>query len=362
MAATRRRSPAALIERLFSEPRRFEFFQAVRLLEWQARREARDSRLSPLLPIGRDHDPRREVVRLRADMALTFPGTEVTAAEPPDAGKAGTLNIAVMGLTGALGVLPQHYTELVIRQLRQRSRALRDFLDLFHHRSLSLFYRAWAKYRLPVAFEEHERGADGAMDPVTTAVSAFIGLATPGQQGRLAVKDSTFLHYSGLLASQVRSEHGLQAMLSDFLGRPVRLDSFVGGWLPIAPDSQTRLASADQPDGQYARLGLDTVAGERAWDVQGRFRLRIGPLDYGQFLVYMPEGTEMARLRDLTRMYVGPELDFDVEVTLKADAVPELRLAGPEEVVGARLGWNTWLLDGPSLFDRADATFAVSDL
>lgn len=362
MAASRRRSPAALIDRLFSEPRRFEFFQAIRLLEWQARRDARDARLNPRLPIGHDHDPRREVVRLRTDTALTFPGTEVIAAEAPGEGGVGALSVAVMGLIGALGVLPQHYTELVIRQYRQRSRSLRDFLDLFHHRSLSLFYRAWAKYRLPVAFEQHANRPDGAADPVTTAISAFIGLATPGLQGRLSVEDSALLHYSGLFAAQVRSENGLQSLLSDFLGRRVQVDSFVGGWLQIAPDSQTRLACPDLPDGQYARLGVDSVAGERAWDVQGRFRLRIGPLDYEQFLVFMPEGREMARLRDLTRMYVGPDFDFDVEVTLKADAIPELRLAGADEPDGARLGWNTWLLEGESLFDRADATFTVCDL
>ena len=64
MAPPRRRSPASVIERLFRDPRRFEFFQAVRILEWQAARESRDPRLEPRKPVGRDHDPRREVVRL----------------------------------------------------------------------------------------------------------------------------------------------------------------------------------------------------------------------------------------------------------------------------------------------------------
>lgn len=366
MAAPRWRSPAALIDSLFQDPRRFEFFQAVRVLEWQARRDARDPRADPRRPIGHDHDPRREVVRLRTDISLAFPGNELTTAEAPEGGGGGTLVTSVMGLVGAIGVLPQHYTELLILQIRSRSRALRDFLDIFHHRSLSLFYRAWAKYRLPVAFERTgdggAGGTPGAMDPVTTAVSAFVGLATPGLQTRLAIPDSALLHYSGLLSSEVRSEHGLRALLSDYLGRPIRVEAFVGSWLPIAVGEQSRLASPTQPQGQYARLGIDTVAGERAWDVHGRFRIRIGPLDYAQFQVFMPEGREMARLKDLTRVYVGPELDFEVEVTLQSAAVPELRLAAPGTAGEPRLGWNTWLLDGPSLRDRDDAVFHIDDL
>ncbi|NYZ17598.1 type VI secretion system baseplate subunit TssG [Azospirillum sp. RWY-5-1] len=368
MAPPRRRSPASVIDRLFRDPRRFEFFQAVRLLEWQAARDQRDLRLEPRKPVGRDHDPRREVVRLATEPSLTFPGNEIATAEAPAGGKPGTLTVTFLGLVGPVGVLPQHYTEHVIRALRQRSRSLRDFLDLFHHRSLSLFYRAWAKYRLPVAYERMPERSNGhAADPVTTAVAAFAGVATPGLQHRLAVEDSTLLHYAGLLSGEVRSATGLQSMLSDFLGRPVAIDTFVGGWLTIAPEGQSRLPTADEPMGQYCRLGFDSVAGERAWDVQGRFRIRVGPLDLPTFAAFMPEGRDMARLRDLVRFAVGPELDFDVEVTLAAASVPQCRLADgadDDTNVGleSRLGWNSWLMHGPSPEDRKDAVFPTRDL
>ncbi len=369
MAAPNRRSPASVIDRLFRDPRRFEVFQAVRVLEWQARRDARDPRLAAGKPVGHDHVPKEEVARLSAEIGLTFPGNELVAAERGQGGRPPTLRTPVMGLVGALGVLPQHYTEMVIKTVRARSRSLRDFLDLFHHRAISLFYRAWAKHRLPIAWERTagSQGAGGrgaAPDPVTTAIASFVGFGTRGMEDRLSFPDDTVLHYAGLLAHTPRSVIGLRAMLSDFLGRPVTVDSFVGSWLTIAPDGQTRLPTALEPEGRHCRLGVDTVAGERAWDVQGKFRIRIGPLDYDRFLVFMPEGREMIRLRDLVRLYVGPELDFEVEVTVQGPYVPQTRLAGPDAEPGeaARLGWNTWMLHGPSPVDRADAVFQVRDL
>ena len=57
MATPSRRPDPPLSEELFDEPYRFDFFQAVRLLE----------RLGPdAAPVGRDGPPAREVVRFRA--------------------------------------------------------------------------------------------------------------------------------------------------------------------------------------------------------------------------------------------------------------------------------------------------------
>ncbi|MBP2298731.1 type VI secretion system baseplate subunit TssG [Azospirillum picis] len=361
MARPRRQPPASVIDRLFRAPHRFDFFQAVRVLEWRARREARDSRLSPRHAVGHDHDPREEVVRLRAETSLTFPGNQVAGAETGTDGRPPVVVGAFMGLVGPLGVLPQHYTELMIRSLRERNRALRDFYDIFHHRAFSLFYRAWAKYRLAPSFERAREQREP--DPVSTVVGSLIGIGQPSLTGRLAVADETLLHYSGLLARGPRSAADLQEMLSDHLGRPVTVDSFVGSWLPIAPDGQTRLPGPGDPDGRHCRLGIDALAGDRAWDVQGKFRLRIGPLKHDQFRDFMPEGREFRKLQDLVRLYVGPELDFELQVTLEAPQVPAARLAaGPDDATATRLGWNGWVLHAPSPVERSDAVFPMQDL
>lgn len=360
MARARRRTTAAVIDRLFDSPRRFDFFQAVRLLERAAAHAARDGRFRVRRPVGMDFAPKDEAARFRVEPQLTFPASSLTAAAAEKDGAPPTLTAAFIGLVGPLGVLPQHYSELVVAQNRQRSTALAQFLDLIHHRAVSLFYRAWVKRRPAMAFEQ----AGGRDDSYTALTAALTGLGTPSLRGRLAFSDHLVWHFAGLLAAGPRSAAGLEAILSEVLRRPVRVEAFIGGWLDVAEDSRTRLPSFHQPEGQYCRLGVDAAAGVKAWDAQGRFRLKIGPLDYRRFLDFMPGGGDMALLTDMTRLYVGPEFDAEAEVSLAADAVPLLTLGqpGPDERGGPRLGWNTWLLAGPSPRARADAVFQLGGL
>jgi type VI secretion system protein ImpH len=351
MAAASGRPRPPLIERLFKEPERFRFFQAVRLLEREsARAAANDSHLERRRPVGEDADPSAEVVRFRALPSLSFPPAEIASLkQSEDHGP--EMTVTFMGLAGPSGVLPQHYTAAIIRTVREKSLSLRDFFDLFNHRLISLFWRAWAKYRLPIAYEH---GARRGGDRITDALRALAGIGGEHLQGRARVGDETLLHYSGHLSHFPRSAAGLGAMLSDYFGRPVRVQQFFGRWLPLAPSERSRLASRERPSGTYCALGVDATLGARVWDVQGSFRLHIGPLSYAQFLGFMPEGDDLTRLGELTKLYVGPDLSFDVQLTLKKDEVPMLRLSGD---AAPRLGWNTWLRHEPEWRDRDDAVF-----
>ena len=148
---------AALSAQLFREPWRFEFFQAVRLLEWIAWERAPEG-AAPRAPVGHDEHPQNECARFRVPPTRGFAASEIAslAQTAPDAPP--EMEVNFLGLVGPSGVMPQHYNELVIQRLRRyKDSALRDFLDLFHHRTISLFYRAWEKYRFPVVYERHAR-------------------------------------------------------------------------------------------------------------------------------------------------------------------------------------------------------------
>lgn len=376
MAAESRGPGPALIEALFAEPERFGFFQAVRILEWAGRREADDPRAEGRHAVGENGEPRQEAVRFRALVGLTFPPSEVIALDAPPIDPdedpmtrkppgPPALTMGFMGMTGPMGVLPQHYTELLLRDLRNRSTALRDFLDLFNHRAASLFVRAWEKYRLPAAYERY--GA-GGHDPVSKALYSLVGFGTPRLLGRLAadedgrprIDDEALLHYSGHLAHWPRSASALEAMLSDYFERPVRVEQFQGRWLQLAEDERSLLPDADHPDGRFCALGVDAVCGDRVWDVQSAFRLRIGPLTYQQFVRFMPDGDELARLAHLTRLYVGPAMSFDVQLTLRKEDVPDLSLGDGE--AAPRLGWNTWVKSEPFRRDADEAVYILDDL
>ncbi len=103
------------------------------------------------------------------------------------------------------------------------------------------------------------------------------------------------------------------------------------------------------------------MIGERVWDVQSKFRVRLGPLRYRQFVEFMPPGSALRPLCQLTRSYVGPEFDFDVQPVLLAAEVPWCRLSG-DGADGPLLGWNTWVRARPFEHDVCDAVFFLDDV
>ena len=336
MASESRRTDPSVEELLFTEGFQFEFFQAVRLLE----------RVFPeRAPVGRDSRPDDEAVRFLVHNSLTFPPSSIHELSRPDGEGPATMVVAFMGLTGPSGVLPRHYTELVLEQERRRDHAIGAFFDVFNHRAISLFYRAWQKYRVPIAHEQASRPA-APPDTFTESLYAHFGMATPGLRGRLQIDDQTFVFYAGLLAQQPRSASALEGMLTDYFSVPAKIGQFAGQWLPIAEDSRSRIGRAERPGeddrGAHNVLGRTAIVGKRFWDQQAGFRLRLGPLRFEQFSALLPSGARFGVLAQLARFFVGQGLDFDVQLILKADDVPTCRL-GDRGPSAPRLGWSTWL-------------------
>lgn len=356
MAAESRRADPVVADVLFAEGYRFEFFQAVRVLErTYAERQA----------VGRDANPDQEVVRFRAHLSLSFPPSEIHEITPAkDEQNPARMTVAFMGLTGPLGTLPRHYTDLLLERdrmrlerggMRRKDSTLRDFLDLFNHRMISLFYRAWEKYRFPIAYERAVRQGQ-EHDPFSLGLFDFIGMGTKGLRGRLLpdIEDDALFFYAGLLGQRPHSASALESILQDYFEIPVSLVQFMGQWLRLTKDSRSRLGW----DGANCQLGVDALAGDRVWDQQAKFRVRLGPLSYRQFCRFLPSGDAFRTSVRFIRFIAGQEQDFDVQLILKADEVPRCPLG----VVGAqapRLGWSTWLKgeEKPFPHDADDAIF-----
>jgi type VI secretion system protein ImpH len=367
--------PRSVEDRLFQDAFVFDFFQSVRVLE----KLAPDRR-----PVGRDGPPQSEAVRFRAHNSLSFPPSAVYQLDRPGGGlPVPAMAVTFMGLTGPSGVLPRHYTELLMRLERDAKGpekfALRDWLDQFNHRLISMFYRAWEKYRFYVPYERGEFAAADA-DPFTRCVFSLAGLGMPAlrnrlqithweqtgeelQERRLAhVEDLALLRYSGLLAHRPRNVLGLQALLEDYFRLPVAVRQFQGQWLMLDPSNQSRLGTV----GGNSEVAMNLVVGDRVWDVQCKIRIRIGPLRYGQFLQFLPDRSAVPQrkaiflLSHLVRLYVGPELDFDIQVILKAEDVPECQLQ--PDGVGPQLGRNAWLINRAMTRDADDAVFKSEEI
>jgi type VI secretion system protein ImpH len=320
--------------------------------------------------VGGDQAPEREVVRFRMRPSLGFAASAVSQVRPavPRTGASDgelpppEMEVTFLGLTGAAGVMPYHYTSLLLRRVRLKDHALRDFLDLFHHRLLSLFYRAWEKYRLPFAYERSRLdGVAAGADAVSQGLYCLVGLGTGGLRGRLAFDDEAFLYYAGHFAHAPRSAVALECLLADYFEMPVRVEQAHGQWLVLDQDDQALMPSAEHPQGRNNQLGLDLVIGERVWDIQSKFRVRVGPLTYRQFRALMPNGDGLRPLCQLARMYAGAEFDFDVQAVLAPAEVPWCCL-GSEEDGEAYLGWNTWVRCDAFTDVVEDAVFSLEDV
>ncbi|HEU0184856.1 MAG TPA: type VI secretion system baseplate subunit TssG [Blastocatellia bacterium] len=340
---------------LHDEPYRFEFFQAVRLLE----------RLMPeRLPVGRVTDegqvimPGREIVRFGTSVSLRFPPSQVQELESSQKERKGEedgdgqlrMEVAFMGLTGPIGVLPNHYTELLIDRVRAGDRTMADFLDLFNHRMISFFYRAWEKYRFPVAYERRPNG-----DKFTSFLFSITGLATRGLTGRMNLRDEGLLCYAGLISQRPHSAGAFAAIVGDYFGVEASVIQFAGQWLPLDAESVSKLGKSN------SALGVSAFAGARVWDSQSKFRMKIGPVGYKQFTSFLPNGSAFKPMMELIKFLAGPEFDFDVQLVLKAEEVP-----GTVLTTRARrrpmLRWNTWLRTRPFEHDDEQVVLAPDSI
>ncbi len=369
MASASGPQSTSVIDELFRRAYRFDFFAAVRLLERAARQQAGDGPARS--QVGYDAHPADEIVRFQALPSLAFPSSSVVELvrgkelasgriEPP------ILTCSFMGLTGPAGVLPDHFTSLLIRTIRERDHGLREWLDLFHHRSVSLFYRAWEKHRFTVGYEraysrpaEQAGGGGGAdrTDLFTFSLFSLVGLGTNPLRRRMAVDDHAILFYAGHFARYPRSATALRQIVADYFEMPAEVEQFKGRWQHLARED---CSSMGAEQGRNNQLGRTLIAGRRVWDVQSGFRIRLGPLNDGQFRSMLPSGGGLKQLCQLVRLYAGDEFDFDVQPVLAADAIRQCRLGSREG--DGRLGWNIFMCSRPAEKDFDGVAFHLDDV
>lgn len=301
----------------------FEFFQAVRLLKRMCERQKTPGGFDP---------PSSEFVRFSSHQSAAFPASQIQALASGDHGGA-VMVVNFMGLTGPLGALPLAYTAFVMDRLLERDATAKDFFDIFNHRIISLFYRAWEKYRFAVAYESGERGT------LSRYVLDLLGLGTSGLQNRLAVPDETLVYYSGLMAQRPLSATALRQVLADYFDVPVEIEQFAGAWYPL--DIEDRCSLDDRPKFS-SRLGKGVVVGDEVWYQQSRVRIKLGPLSLEEYLDFLPGGGAYEPLRAFTNFFAGQEFDFEAQLILRREETPPCVL-GEEGTKAPQLGWVTWM-------------------
>lgn len=331
MADQNRESADDLIGALKREPYRFGFFALLRRIESLNRAKPR---------LGTAPRPGLDPVRLGQEPDLVFPPATLAGCEPSVVDGIPLLLVRFLGLFGPHGPLPLHLTEYARDRVRNvGDRTLARFADIFHHRMLCLYYRAWANSQPTVSYDRPET------DRFAFYVGSLFGLGTDTLRHRDPLPDHAKLYYAGHFGGQTRHADGLVAILRGFFGVRVRVDEFVGEWMPIAEREQTRLGLS----AATGSLGCSAVVGARVWGCQHRFRIVLGPLGLAEYTSFLPGGAELARLTATVRNYAGDELAWDVRLMLRRAEVPALTIDG-----GARLGWTTWLGERSATGDADD--------
>ena len=299
---------------------------------------------SSMVVIGKALRPQDEPFRLGQHPTLSFAPREIAAVTMTFSRP--KITLFSLGMLGTNGPLPLHFTEIAKDRMDNRHDAtLINFLDIFHHRAMTLQYRAWAQSQAAAGLDRPDEAGFAAYisrligiephDPVSTRLSAVSGVSADTVLPALPVHAR--LQAAAHLIRQSRNSDSVTSTLAHFFGIPVRISEFFLHWIVIAPEDRTRLGRHSGPVNS-ALLGVDALLGSMLPDKQHKFRLYLGPLTLEQYVRFTPKGKDLPLLIDWIRAFIGIEYEWDVELSLKPHEVPVARLGG-----GHQLGWSAWL-------------------
>jgi type VI secretion system protein ImpH len=293
--------------------------------------------------------PSQDAVRFSQEPSLAFAPSTVWDFKPSSENAPARLFVNFLGLLGPNGPLPAHLTDYARdRERNHNDPSMARFLDLFNHRMLSLFYRAWASSSQTVSFERGTRANPldaAAADRFGAYFASLFGMGMPSLRDRDAVRDAAKLHFTGRLANQTRNAEGLRSIVQSFFGIDADIEEFVGRWIDIPEPYRCRLGESRDT----CVLGRSAIVGSKSWDCQQKFRIRLGPMGLKEYQRMLPGGDSIKRLVAWVRTYTCDEFDWDVRLVLRAVEIPQVRLGGM-----GQLGWTTWLNSRPPAKDGED--------
>ncbi len=327
---TTNREQNSFLKELLNKPTSFNFFQAVRLLE-----------IFIVDPLEKNFS--ESPLKLNVYHKNKFPVGAIenfTQNTSEDGQTTFCLQVSFLCLTGMSGALPPHYREKLLIETHGGNSALQDFFDIINNRFLWFYYQAWKKNRFFVGYKIGQLDHRCEKDPFTSILENLSGIPSNQPTKEVLLKQDLFSFYSSLWGREIRSMIALERMLSEYFNLPIQILSYQGQWLFLSEKEFSRIGSFGNIKGQYHQLGFDTVLGHQQWNVQNKFRVYIGPIHYGSFKQLNPSGKFLRALKEMIRIYVLEELNFDIELELLAAEVPpcELNLENPKQ-----LGWNTWI-------------------
>jgi len=327
-----------MINHIISQASQVDFYKAVFIIENQLKKNGLEFR-----HVGYDSNPKLELIKFTATQKFGYPGNAITKIENiglKDSLTKVNIEVSFMGLTGCSGALPQFYSELVMQRLRFKDTTMRDFYDMFNHRLISLYYRAWKKYKPSLNHTNDKK----LKDPYTK----ILGLLSGGYR-------ESQLHFSGMYSRKVSNVSDLQSILTYYLGCDVKIKQMIGQWKSLQQQEQTCLASRTLFEGQHARLGIDTVVGKQVWDISSLIEISISTQSITKAKKLLPNGTLFKIANNIAKDYLGRAVQFRLEIESNFHELNATQL----HKNNYQLGSSSFLVSNkdPSIFSPTQLSF-----
>ncbi len=326
MAANGGWSGASLKEVLSEKGSRFNFYQAVRLLQL-GRKKSKEP--------GEGENLDAESARFKSEALMGFPPSDVVDIVFPKDSSIPVVKMASFGIAGNFGPLPIPYTMEMLERVSYGDTAMRDFLDIFNHRLVSLLYQIRKKNRLGLVTKSPEE------TDMAFYLYSLLGLSTSKVKGRMKFEERSLLLFTGLLQKKPLSSASFEKVVSGYFEFPIKLTPFVGQRESLKNEHKVFLGE----NGQNQILGKDTTIGETYWDQHRKVELELGPLSYRQFHQFLGLRKGRQTLKDFSNFLIGPHTGFDARLAIRQKDIPLswLPMKPNKKHPGFRLGWNSWL-------------------
>ena len=347
-------SNSSLIDRLNKEYYRFSFFKAVELLESLFCDDEKFEK------IGEALTPETEAIHFSVKPGITFPISDIKSIKTFQSENKEDwpveMEVLFMGLIGPSGILPSWYNKLALERIFHNDFTLTSFLDIFHHRLISLFYLAWKKHHITAQYEP------GATDKISRGLLSFQGLGSDQLihyvTTKLKLRPEFFIYYTGLLSRTVPTVFAVKEIIQRIIGSgiDVTINQFVDQLVPLSRQEQSQIGSIN------SELGESIVCGDAVWENQSKFVIQLGPMSYDNYVRFLPEDSEefsndiIKPIFAMVRYLVGIEYEFEIEIYLRYDEIPDLILSGPQNSSKPQLGWTTFCKSYENI-ESADSVF-----
>ncbi|REL27686.1 type VI secretion system baseplate subunit TssG [Thalassotalea euphylliae] len=307
----------------------FELFALMRAIE---------SRALLSQPLGHSKTPRDDVARFGQSPLSAFHAAAISNISLST--KIGKYKIknSYWGLFGHNGALPSHLTEYAQERIsKHKDDTLCEFLDIFHHRLICLYYRAW-KTGYPAIQFDHMQTNQFVQQLSALARSESGALSTdihPQATSDSSPAHQRGLYFAGLLTHKNLGAKAVQQILSDLFSVAVIVNEFQASWLTIARRDRSVLTKSGTANN---KLKHNAIIGKRTFQRSYKVTVELAALKLEQYTQFLPNHAQGKALKRWINQLISPDITVDVTLNLASGECCSSRLSQQ-----TRLGYTSWL-------------------